>query len=118
MPPLAKGQNGPLNANDVVVSVELSTPADLSGLLVTETGKVRSDADFVFFNQPSGPGVNLQPGAPGQPASLAVSLGGVPADIAQVRVAITLDDASASFGRFGAPVARVSDGLERWWTQQ
>ncbi len=109
MPPLAKGQNGPLNANDVVVSVELSTPADLSGLLVTETGKVRSDADFVFFNQPSGPGVNLQPGAPGQPASLAVSLGGVPADIAQVRAVITLEDASSSFGRFAPPIARVHD---------
>jgi stress response protein SCP2 len=106
---LAKGQNGPLATNDVVISVQLTAPADLSALLVTERGKVRSDADFVFFNQPSGPGVNLLPAPSGQPASLAVSLNGVPADIEQIRAVITLDDASSSFGRFPAPTAIVSD---------
>ncbi|MGK8521193.1 TerD family protein [Nocardia asteroides] len=106
---LAKGQNGPLATNDVVISVQLSAPADLSALLVTERGKVRSDADFVFFNQPSGPGVNLQPAPAGQPASLAVSLNAVPADIDQIRAVITLDDANSNFGRFPAPTAIVSD---------
>ncbi|MFD0360540.1 TerD family protein [Nocardia sp. GCM10030253] len=106
---LAKGQNGPLATNDVVISIQLTAPADLSALLVTERGKVRSDADFVFFNQPNGPGVNLQPAPSGQPASLAVSLNAVPADIDQIRAVITLDDASSSFGRFPAPTAVVSD---------
>ncbi|MGV9614599.1 TerD family protein [Nocardia xishanensis] len=106
---LAKGQNGPLATNDVVISVQLSAPADLSALLVTERGKVRSDADFVFFNQPSGPGVNLQPAPAGQPASLAVSLNAVPADIDQIRAVITLDDASSNFGRSAPPIAVVSD---------
>ncbi|WP_069161306.1 TerD family protein [Nocardia altamirensis] len=106
---LAKGQNGPLATNDVVVSIQLTAPADLSALLVTEQGKVRSDADFVFFNQPSGPGVNLQPAPAGQPASLAVSLNSVPQDIAQIRAVITLDDATSNFGRFPAPTAIVSD---------
>ncbi|MEV4237849.1 TerD family protein [Nocardia sp. NPDC050408] len=106
---LAKGQNGPLAANDVVISVQLTAPADLSALLVTESGKVRSDADFVFFNQPNGPGVNLQPAPAGQPASLAVALNAVPADIAQIRAVITLDDATSNFGRFPAPTAIVSD---------
>ena len=50
---LAKGQNGPLDVSDVVVSVQLAAAADLSALLVTSNGKVRSDADFVFFNQPT-----------------------------------------------------------------
>ena len=107
--PLSKGQNGPLTASDVVVSLELTTPADLSALLVKADGKVRSDADFVFFNQPTGPGVRLVPGAPGQAASLAVSLAQVPADIDQVRAVVTLDDASSHFGRFAPPTARVSD---------
>ncbi|MFR9750388.1 TerD family protein [Nocardia sp. 004] len=106
---LVKGQNGPLDTNDVVISIQLTAPADLSALLVTERGKVRSDADFVFFNQPSGPGVNLQPAPAGQPASLAVSLSAVPADIDQIRAVITLDDATSNFGRFPAPVAIVSD---------
>lgn len=104
MTALSKGQNGPLPAGPVTVTVELPAPADVSALLVTESGKVRSDADFVFFNQPTGPGVSLANGA------LRIDGAGLPADIAQVRVAITLDDASASFGRFGAPVARVADG--------
>ncbi|WP_328389442.1 TerD family protein [Nocardia sp. NBC_00416] len=106
---LAKGQNGPLATNDVVVSIQLAAPADLSALLVTEQGKVRTDADFVFYNQPSGPGVDLRPGPAGQPASLAVNLSAVPADIAQVRAVITLDDPNTSFGQFAPPVAAVSD---------
>lgn len=106
---LSKGQNGPLSTNDLVISVELSAPADLSALLVADTGKVRSDADFVFFNQPVGPGVRLQPGASGHPASLAVSLGTVPADIARVRAVITLDNPNATFGQSTPPVARICD---------
>ncbi|MEN0135211.1 MAG: TerD family protein [Rhodococcus sp. (in: high G+C Gram-positive bacteria)] len=109
--PLAKGQNGPLSVADVIVSLELTAAADLSALLVTDSGKVRSDADFVFFNQPSGPGVQLVPGATGQAASLKVSLGAVPADIAQVRAVITLDDATSNFGRSAPPTARVADGV-------
>lgn len=106
---LSKGQNGPLNASDLVISVELYAPADLSALLVTAGGKVRTDADFVFFNQPTGPGVRLQPGAPGQPASLAVTLAAVPADIARVRAVITLDNPNTTFGQSAPPIARISD---------
>ncbi|MFI1463897.1 TerD family protein [Nocardia carnea] len=106
---LAKGQNGPLATNDVVISIQLAAPADLSALLVTEQGKVRSDADFVFYNQPSGPGVDLRPGPAGQPAALVVNLAAVPADIAQVRAVITLDDPNSNFGQFAPPVAYVAD---------
>ncbi|WP_369636165.1 TerD family protein, partial [Nocardia sp. JMUB6875] len=107
---LVKGQNGPLNVHDLVISVQVAAPADLSALLVTAAGKVRTDADFIFFNQPSGPGVQLRPGAPGQPAVLGVSLSAIPADIEQLRAVITLEDATGSFGRLPAPVAVVSDG--------
>ncbi|WP_067826336.1 TerD family protein [Nocardia inohanensis] len=107
---LVKGQNGPLNVNDVVIGIQVAAPADLSALLVTESGKVRSDADFVFFNQPTGPGVQLQPGGAGQSSVLAVSLGAVPADIAQLRAVITLDDPSTNFGRIAPPVVTVADG--------
>lgn len=106
---LSKGQNGPVTAADLVASVQLAAPADLSALLVTDNGNVRTDADFVFFNQPTGPGVRLVAGATGQPASLAVALNAVPTDIARVRVVITLDDPNSTFGATAAPVARVSD---------
>ncbi|WP_040813224.1 TerD family protein [Nocardia concava] len=106
---LVKGQNGALNAAEVVVSVRVAAAAELSALLVTEQGKVRSDADFVFYNQPSGPGVRLRNGVSGQPAELVVSLAQVPAEIAQIRAVITLDGTGATFGRIAPPVAVVAD---------
>ncbi|MGW6117807.1 TerD family protein [Nocardia sp. NPDC055165] len=106
---LSKGQNSPLTVHDVVVAVQIDAAADLSALLVTDAGKVRSDADFVFYNQPTGPGVRLQPSSSGRPSGLAVSLDQVPADVAQIRVVITLDDARATFGRIAAPSVFVAD---------
>ncbi|PYE20897.1 stress response protein SCP2 [Williamsia limnetica] len=103
---LVKGQNGPLNAATVDITVDLATAGDLSALLVTDNGKVRTDADFVFFNQPNGPGVSLQSGA--GIGTLSISLGAVPADISQVRAVITLEN--GTFGAVAPPVARVTGG--------
>ncbi|WP_181720641.1 vWA domain-containing protein [Nocardia gipuzkoensis] len=103
---LIKGQNGALDMARVLVSVRTEAPVDVSALLVTEAGRVRSDADFVFFNQPSAPGVTLDQGTP---AALSVSLSDLPADIAQLRAVLTLDDPEQTFGRFAPPVATVAD---------
>ena len=64
---LTKGGNAPLTATSVTVTVDVAAAADLSALLVTQTGKVRTDADFIFYNQPNGPGVTCVPPAGGQP---------------------------------------------------
>ncbi|MGW6693095.1 TerD family protein [Rhodococcus sp. NPDC054953] len=104
---LTKGQNAPLQTDTIVVSVALSTQADVSALLLTESGKVRTDADFVFFNQPTGPGVQLVSGAAG--TNLRITTGQIPADIDKVRAIITLDDSGSSFGQFPAPTAHVAD---------
>lgn len=106
---LSKGQNASLNVGEVIISVAAAAPVDVSALLVTDAGTVRSDHDFVFYNQPAGPGVRLQPGLAGAPASLAVDLAAVPADIAQVRAIITLDDPTSSFGRYSPPVTHLRD---------
>ncbi|WP_405496215.1 VWA domain-containing protein [Nocardia sp. NBC_00511] len=103
---LVKGQNLPVTGDDVVVRVDGITGADVSALLVTESGKVRSDADFVFFNQPAAPGVQLLPGTPG---ALAVSLAQVPPAIERIRAVLTLEDANSSFGRLPAPTATLTD---------
>jgi len=112
MSALTKGQNGPLPTPDVIVSVDLATAADLSALLVTDRGVVRTDDDFVFYNQPTGPGVRLEQAAAGS-ARLHISTARVPADIDAVRAVITLDDASSTFGRFAPPVAHVTDEAGR-----
>ncbi|MGY1980072.1 vWA domain-containing protein [Nocardia gipuzkoensis] len=103
---LIKGQNGALDVARVLVSVRTEASVDVSALLVTEAGRVRSDADFVFFNQLSAPGVTLDQGTP---AALSVSLSDLPADIAQLRAVLTLDDPAQTFGRFAPPVATVAD---------
>lgn len=104
---LVKGQNGPLATSNVVVSVRSAAAADVSALLVTAAGRVRTDADFVFFNQPQAPGVDLRSGTP---AALAISAAQVPAGIDRIRVVITLDESGATFGQFAPPVAAVADG--------
>ena len=106
---LVKGQNAPLNTPSIVVTVDVATAADLSALLVTSSGKVRSDADFVFFNQPDGPGVRCRQGEPGRPWRIELDLAQVPTQIEQVRVVVTLEDTSSRFGSFAPPVARVLD---------
>ncbi|MFC8530731.1 VWA domain-containing protein [Nocardia sp. NPDC057227] len=99
---LVKGQNGALPAGPVTVAIRSAVAADIAALLVTAGGKVRSDADFVFFNQPQAPGVSLADGV------LTVDPVRVPAEIAQVRVVLTLDDSSGRFGDHPAPVASVT----------
>ncbi len=39
------------------MTVDVTAPVrlDVSGLLLTADGKVRSDDDFIFYNQPTGP---------------------------------------------------------------
>nr|WP_194828770.1 VWA domain-containing protein [Nocardia sp. XZ_19_231] len=98
-----KGQNAGLAPGEVVLSVRGGVAADLSALLVTEAGKVRSDADFVFFNQPQAPGVRLNG------AGLEISLGAVPGEIAQIRAVITVAAQGDTFGTAASPVASVAD---------
>ena len=43
------------------MTVTAAAPVDVSALLVTAAGKVRSDADFVFYNQPTALGVRYRP---------------------------------------------------------
>ena len=106
---LIKGQNGPLPSSSVEVTTQVAASADLSALLVTANGKVRSDADFVFYNQPSAPGVTLAPGGGG---TLRIDLAAIPADIDQIRAVITLD--SGTFGAVAAPVTRIVSGSETY----
>lgn len=101
---LVKGQNAGLALPAVVLTVRGGVAADLSALLVTGAGKVRSDADFVFFNQRQAPGVRLDG------AALTVTFAAVPADIEQIRAVITVAAEGNTFGGAVAPVASVADG--------
>ncbi|MYW04686.1 TerD family protein, partial [Streptomyces sp. SID3343] len=109
---LTKGGNCPLAAASVVVEVAFGASVDVSALLLAADGKVRSDADFVFYNQPSGPGVRFQAGGADRPAAVHVDTSAIPADVDKVVVTLSLDGGPggpATFGGTAPPTATVRD---------
>ena len=99
---LTPGGNLPLAGTRLSVAVAAPRAIDVSALLVTASGKVRSDADLVFFNAPNGPGVGYSP------AGITVDTALVPAEIDKVVVTASLDDAAATFAGT-EPTATVRD---------
>ncbi len=102
MTTLQPGQNAPVPTTALSAVVRWNPGAvgvDVSALLLTTTGKVRSDADFVFYNQPRhGSGAVDHLGGTGGSGTDAVrvDLPGVESDIERVAVV-----ASADGGTFG-----------------
>lgn len=67
MTAMTPGSNIPLTATSVTVDVSAPVRLDVSGLLLTADGKVRSDDDFIFYNQPTGAGVTYRSGGGSAP---------------------------------------------------
>ncbi|MEU7108223.1 TerD family protein [Streptomyces sp. NPDC046215] len=97
MTAMTPGSNIPLSVARVTVDVTAPVRLDVSGLLLTADGKVRSDDDFVFFNQPSGPGVTHRAATGGTPDAIIVDTGAVPAGIEKIVVTASPDAAGATF---------------------
>ena len=75
---MTPGSNVPLSVARVTVDVSAPVRLDVSGLLLTADGKVRSDDDFIFYNQPQGPGVTHRSGGGSAPDAIAVDTAAVP----------------------------------------
>lgn len=92
MPDLGRGANTSLSGAplEVTVSGARQGTVDLMVFQLTEHGAVRTDADFVFFNQPASAegGVRLT-----APDRLRVDVTRIPTAIDRLAVAVTLDDA-------------------------
>ncbi|MFF4419202.1 TerD family protein [Streptomyces sp. NPDC001549] len=97
MTAMTPGSNLPLNAVRVTVDVAAPVRLDVSALLLTADGKVRSDADFIFFNQPSGPGVSYRSGGGTAPDSITVDTAALPQGIERIVVTASPDAAGQSF---------------------
>ena len=109
---LSRGANCPLPSPVVTLSVACASAVDVSALLVAEDGKVRSDADMVFYNAPTGPGVRYLPAAQGPRGvdAVTVDTAAVPADVAKVVVTASLDGSGpATFSQAGSMVVTVLD---------
>ncbi|WP_413761122.1 TerD family protein [Streptomyces sp. MMBL 11-3] len=94
---MTPGSNIPLPVARVTVDVAAPVRLDVSGLLLTADGKVRSDDDFIFYNQPSGPGVTYRSGGGSTPDSITVDTAAVPPGIEKIVVTASPDAAGQTF---------------------
>ena len=94
---------------------------DASAFLLGESGKVRNDADFIFYNQLKSSdgsvehtGDNLTGEGEGDDESIKVDLSRVPAEIHKIAVSVTIHDAESRRQNFGmvqnAFIRVVNDG--------
>jgi tellurium resistance protein TerD len=81
---------------------------DASAFLVKADGKVRSDSDFIFYNQTKSTcgsiehaGDNRTGAGDGDDETIHVSLDKIPADIQKVVITVTIHDADARKQNFG-----------------
>ena len=81
---------------------------DGSAFLLNESGKVRSDADFIFYNQSKSAdgsvehtGDNRTGEGDGDDEQIIIDLGKVPADVQKIAISVTIHDAEARGQNFG-----------------
>ena len=81
---------------------------DGSAFLLNASGKVRSDADFIFYNQPKSDngavahqGDNRTGEGEGDDEVIEVDLAAVPADVDKIAITVTIHDADARKQNFG-----------------
>ncbi|APE37280.1 hypothetical protein BOX37_28860 [Nocardia mangyaensis] len=102
---LVKGANAPISASEVRISVAAATTVDIAALLLTASGKVRSDSDFVFYNQPVAPGVEVL-----GTEAIRVVPGVVPAEIDKIVLTASLDGTGpANWGQAGPLRITITD---------
>ncbi|MGA5291820.1 TerD family protein [Streptomyces pseudogriseolus] len=105
---MTPGSNITLPTARVTVDVAAPVRLDVSGLLLTADGKVRSDDDFIFYNQPAGPGVTYRSGGGTAPDAITVDTAAVPPGIEKIVVTASPDAAGQTFQGI-EPTATVRD---------
>ncbi|WP_307050014.1 TerD family protein [Streptomyces achromogenes] len=106
---MTPGSNIPLPTARVTVDVAAPVRLDVSGLLLTADGKVRSDDDFIFYNQPTGPGVTYRSGGGTSPDAIVVDTAAVPPGIEKIVVTASPDAAGQTFQGI-EPTATIRSG--------
>ncbi|MDQ0962703.1 stress response protein SCP2 [Streptomyces sp. B4I13] len=109
MTAMTPGSNIPLPTARVTVDVAAPVRLDVSGLLLTADGKVRSDDDFIFYNQPAGPGVTYRSGGGTSPDAIVVDTAAVPPGIEKIVVTASPDAAGQTFQGI-EPTATIRSG--------
>lgn len=118
--PLGMGANTALDSTTGEVRIthraDPQLDVNLTAFLVTGDGKVRTDADMVFFNQPQGEnGAAVYhppaPGGAGVEHRLSFDLGRLPAGVEKIVVCLT-EDAGGGFAQVAGLEARIDGQVE------
>ncbi|ORM25160.1 stress-induced protein [Williamsia sp. 1135] len=106
---MTAGANTPITSSEFRIEVSASgRHLDVSALLLTPAGKVRSDADLIFFNAPIGPGVRHVPGTASSPDAVVIAPASLPTSIDKVVITASLDPPTTTFTGVN-PVAELVD---------
>ncbi|QQM45883.1 CAP domain-containing protein [Streptomyces liliifuscus] len=97
---LVPGGNLPLPGGTLTLHVP--GPFDVSALITDDSGKVRGDGDFVFYNQPTAPGARLN----GE--TLTVDPPALRSGASRVTVVVSPAEPGTALGRLPAPTLRVT----------
>ncbi|MEU6227751.1 CAP domain-containing protein [Streptomyces sp. NPDC047042] len=100
MSELVPGGNTPLPGGTLTLRVP--GPFDVSALVTDDGGKVGGDADFVFYNQPTGPGVRLHGD------TLTVDPAALRPGATRVTVVVSAADSGTALGTLPAPTLHVT----------
>lgn len=101
MTDLQQGGNAPVPGETLSIAFAWTVAggrdvdADASAYLLTATGKVRSDADMVFYNQPEAGGGGVRFVTGGGRGTFEVDLARLPGDIERVVFCVTLHEAQS-----------------------
>ncbi|HRD66189.1 MAG TPA: TerD family protein [Candidatus Competibacter sp.] len=110
-------QSPATTAAEIVLGWEPSNTAltiDSSAFALTAQGKVRSDDDFVFYNQPALPGGGIQRAGDGR--TFTVAFAQLPPAIERIVVALTIDQGQRrgqSFGQLNQVRAEIRDAQSK-----
>lgn len=105
---LSPGENLPLPSLTVLVQVRSASPVNTSAFLLAASGRVRSDDDFVFYNQPAARGVEYRD--EGSADVVTIDTAAIEPEIEMVAVTASLDGTGpASFATAGALQATLFD---------
>ncbi|MDX3456483.1 CAP domain-containing protein [Streptomyces sp. ME02-8801-2C] len=100
MSELVPGGNTPLPGGTLTLRVP--GPFDVSALVTDDGGKVGGDADFVFYNQPTAPGVRLHGD------TLTVDPGALRPGATRVTVVVSAADPGTALGTLPAPTLHLT----------
>jgi uncharacterized protein YkwD/stress response protein SCP2 len=97
---LVSGGNLPLP--DGALSLAVPGPFDFSVLVTGDDGKVAGDSDFVFYNQPSAPGIRLNGD------TITVDPRRLRAGASRITVVVSPAESGTAFGRLPVPTLSVT----------